>query len=92
MGSIGATLVNSGGAMAKILIGLVRIYRLLLSPLIGMHCRFHPTCSQYMIEAIERHGSIKGTWLGLHRLSRCHPWHKGGIDPVPELKTKNRNG
>ena len=92
MGSIGATLVNSGGAMAKILISLVRGYRLLLSPFIGMHCRFQPTCSQYMIEAIDRHGSVKGTWLGLRRISRCHPWHEGGLDPVPELKTKNRNG
>ena len=92
MGSIGATLVNSGGAMAKILISLVRGYRLLLSPFIGMHCRFQPTCSQYMIEAIERHGSVKGTWLGLRRISRCHPWHEGGLDPVPELKTKKHNG
>ena len=92
MGSIGATLVNSGGAMAKILISLVRGYRLLLSPFIGMHCRFQPTCSQYMIEAIDRHGSVKGTWLGLRRISRCHPWHEGGLDPVPELKTKKHNG
>ena len=92
MGSIGATLVNRGGAMAKILIILVRGYRFLLSPFTGMHCRFHPTCSQYMIDAIERHGAIKGTWLGLRRLSRCHPWHEGGLDPVPELKTKKHNG
>ena len=92
MGSIGATLVNSGGAMAKFLIILVRGYKLLLSPFVGMHCRFQPTCSQYMIEAIESHGAFRGVWLGLRRLSRCHPWHAGGLDPVPELKAKNHNG
>jgi hypothetical protein len=78
--------------MAKILISLVRLYQLTLSPLVGMHCRFQPTCSHYMIEAIQQHGSLKGTWLGLRRLSRCHPFSKGGVDPVPELKTKNHNG
>lgn len=92
MGSTGAALVNSDSAMAKILISLVRAYRLLLSPFVGMHCRFQPTCSQYMIDAIERFGAIRGVWLGLRRLSRCHPWHEGGVDPVPELKTKNHNG
>lgn len=92
MGNIGAALVSSGGTMAKILIGLVKGYRLLLSPFVGMHCRFQPTCSQYMIEAIERHGVLRGVGLGLRRLSRCHPWHEGGFDPVPELKAKNHHG
>ncbi|MFW5451492.1 MAG: membrane protein insertion efficiency factor YidD [Methylophagaceae bacterium] len=79
--------------MAKrILISLVRAYRLLFSPWVGMHCRFQPTCSEYMIESIERFGAIHGTWLGLCRLSHCHPWHEGGLDPVPELKTKKHNG
>jgi putative membrane protein insertion efficiency factor len=78
--------------MAKILISLVRAYQLLLSPLIGMHCRFQPTCSNYMMDAIKRFGAVRGTWLGLRRLSRCHPYAKGGIDPVPELKTKTHNG
>jgi uncharacterized protein len=78
--------------MAKILISLVRAYQLLLSPLIGMHCRFQPTCSNYMMDAIKRFGAVRGTWLGLRRLSRCHPYAKGGIDPVPELKTKIHNG
>lgn len=78
--------------MAKILIGFVRAYQLLLSPLIGMHCRFQPTCSHYMVDAIKRYGAVRGTWLGLRRISRCHPYAKGGLDPVPELKTKNHNG
>mgnify|MGYP000397284694 FL=1 len=78
--------------MAKILIGFVRAYQLLLSPLIGMHCRFQPTCSHYMVDAIKRFGAVRGTWLGLRRISRCHPYAKGGLDPVPELKTKNHNG
>ena len=83
---------SGGNTMAKILIVLIRAYKLLLSPLVGWHCRFQPTCSSYMIEAIERHGSFRGTWLGLKRISHCHPWHAGGNDPVPELKIKKRNG
>jgi len=78
--------------MAKILISLVRAYQLLLSPLLGMNCRFQPTCSHYMMDAITRFGAVRGTWLGLRRLSRCHPFAKGGLDPIPELKTKNHNG
>jgi len=93
MGSIGATLVNRGSAVAKkILMGLVRAYQLLVSPLLGDNCRFQPTCSQYMIGAIDRFGALKGTWLGLRRLSRCHPWHEGGLDPIPELKKHTHNG
>ena len=92
MGSIGATLVNRGGTMANILIAFVRAYRFLLSPFMGMHCRFQPTCSHYMIEAIQTHGSLRGVWLGLRRISCCHPWHAGGVDPVPELKIKKHNG
>lgn len=77
--------------MAKrFLIGLIRAYQSLISPLAGANCRFHPTCSQYMIEAIDRFGSIRGAWLGIRRLSRCHPWHKGGLDPVPELNKEAR--
>lgn len=65
--------------MAKILIGFVRAYQLLLSPLIGMHCRFQPTCSHYMVDAIKRFGAVRGTWLGLRRISRCHPYGKSVV-------------
>jgi len=68
--------------MIAIVLGLLRIYKLCISPLLPSACRFHPTCSEYMKEAIEKHGAIKGVGLGLHRLSRCHPFHQGGFDPV----------
>ena len=68
----------------RAIILLIRIYRLLFSPWIGQHCRFHPTCSAYAIEAIRRHGAVRGSWLAAKRLGRCHPWHEGGVDPVPE--------
>jgi putative membrane protein insertion efficiency factor len=67
----------------RLLIGLIRGYQLLLSPFIGNQCRFTPTCSHYALEAVQRHGAVKGTWLALRRVSRCHPWHPGGHDPVP---------
>ena len=63
-------------------IGILRIYKLLVSPLLPSACRFHPTCSEYMKEAIEKHGVVKGVGRGLRRLSRCHPFHEGGFDPV----------
>ena len=72
--------------MRIILIGFIKLYRLVLSPFIGQHCRFTPTCSEYAQEAINTHGSFKGSWLAIRRLSKCHPWHAGGIDPVPENK------
>lgn len=70
--------------MRKILIALIKVYRFTLSPFIGQHCRFTPTCSQYATEAIEQHGAIKGSWMAAKRLSKCHPFHTGGWDPVPE--------
>jgi uncharacterized protein len=62
---------------------LIRIYQWTLSPLLGPRCRFYPSCSQYALEAIERFGLVKGGWLAVARLARCHPWHAGGFDPVP---------
>jgi putative membrane protein insertion efficiency factor len=69
--------------MKRVLMALVRAYRLLLSPWWGQHCRFTPTCSEYALEAIERHGSLHGSWLAARRIARCHPWQPGGFDPVP---------
>jgi putative membrane protein insertion efficiency factor len=67
----------------RLLIGLIHGYRYVLSPWIGQHCRFYPSCSCYAIEALETHGPAKGSYLTLRRLLRCHPWHPGGADPVP---------
>jgi uncharacterized protein len=69
--------------MGRFLILFLRAYQYLISPLIGPHCRFHPSCSHYALEAIEQHGAARGVLLTLRRLSRCHPWHPGGVDPVP---------
>tara|TARA_X000000368_G_scaffold89176_1_gene68043 strand:- start:480 stop:701 length:222 start_codon:yes stop_codon:yes gene_type:complete len=72
--------------MKKIIIFLIKVYQITLSPLLGSNCRFQPTCSQYMIEAINRHGISKGLNLGLKRISKCHPLGSRGYDPVPEKK------
>lgn len=62
---------------------LVRAYRYVLSPWWGGQCRFVPTCSEYALQALERHGALRGTWLAARRIGRCHPWCEGGFDPVP---------
>lgn len=68
---------------ARLLVFLVRAYQWILSPILPPSCRFEPTCSSYAVEALSRHGAVRGGWLALRRLARCHPWSSGGYDPVP---------
>lgn len=72
----------------KIFIFPVRLYQIFISPLLGSNCRYQPTCSHYMIQAIEEWGPIKGGWLGIKRIGRCHPWGSHGHDPVPKNHRK----
>lgn len=69
--------------MSRILLGLIALYRKLISPLLGPHCRFAPSCSEYAAEAIRTHGALRGSWLAVKRVGRCHPWSAGGVDHVP---------
>lgn len=69
--------------MKWLLIGLLRAYRFAISPLYGQVCRYYPTCSAYALEAVETHGAMRGSWLAMRRLLRCHPWAAGGVDHVP---------
>jgi putative membrane protein insertion efficiency factor len=75
--------------MQRVVVTLLRGYKLLISPLLPSACRFRPTCSEYMLEAVQTHGAPRGVWLGLKRLSRCHPFRKGGYDPVPLNKASS---
>lgn len=70
--------------MRHVFIFLVRAYQIVLSPLLPAACRYHPTCSHYAIEALEKHGARRGGWLAVKRIARCHPFRPGGFDPVPE--------
>jgi hypothetical protein len=85
--------MNAGyrSPLALVLRLLVVLYRLTLSPLLGPRCRFHPSCSAYTLEALDTHGGLKGLWLGLRRIGRCHPWHPGGYDPVPARTEPDRH-
>ena len=74
---------SDGQPVAKVLIALIAGYRYFLSPLLGRSCRFFPSCSEYAAEALRRHGALRGSWLAVRRIARCHPWHPGGYDPVP---------
>lgn len=69
--------------LTRLLVLPIRFYQYFISPLLGSNCRFYPSCSHYTQEAIETHGPGKGLWLGLKRIVKCHPWHPGGVDPVP---------
>ncbi len=77
--------------MKKTLLILIKFYQKAISPMMPPSCRFHPTCSHYGVEAIETHGAIKGSWLTIRRISKCHPFHEGGFDPVPEKKSSQKN-
>jgi len=69
--------------ISRLFIFLLRVYQRCISPLLGPRCRFHPSCSEYAIQALARFGALRGSWLTIRRLSRCHPLHPGGFDPVP---------
>lgn len=69
---------------------IIRLYQLILSPFVGQHCRYHPSCSNYALEAIDEYGSIRGSWMAIKRVCRCHPWHPGGVDPVPKREEKKQ--
>ena len=71
-----------------LLTGLVRSYQLVISPVLAGSCRYHPTCSQYALDAIDTHGPLKGSWLAIRRVARCHPWGSSGFDPVPPGNAK----
>ncbi|MEX1300198.1 MAG: membrane protein insertion efficiency factor YidD [Desulfotignum sp.] len=67
----------------QLLLILIKFYQFFISPLTGQNCRFYPTCSAYAVEAVQKHGSLRGSWLAAKRILRCHPFHAGGFDPVP---------
>ena len=67
------------------LCGLIRFYQWVISPLLGCNCRYLPSCSHYALEAVQRHGALRGAWLAMRRILRCHPWGGQGLDPVPDM-------
>jgi uncharacterized protein len=75
-------------AGVRVLVLLVRGYQVLISPLLPPSCRFYPSCSAYALEAVQVHGALRGSWLAVRRLSRCHPFHAGGLDPVPPARSR----
>jgi putative membrane protein insertion efficiency factor len=77
--------------MRKIVIVLIRVYQTAISPFFPPHCRYTPSCSSYAVEAISRFGIVRGGWMALRRIGRCHPWHEGGFDPVPEQQRCNHD-
>ncbi len=77
--------------LATLARALILVYRYTRSPLLGPRCRFYPSCSAYALEAVDRHGALKGLWLAVRRIGRCHPWHPGGYDPVPARADRCRD-
>lgn len=69
--------------MTRLLLALIKIYQYMISPMIGPSCRFTPTCSEYAVQALKKYGALKGFWLSIKRVGRCHPWNDGGYDPLP---------
>jgi hypothetical protein len=78
--------------IARLLVLLVKFYQTFIGPGLPRACRFHPSCSVYAVEALTRHGAARGGWLTMQRISRCHPFHAGGVDPVPELRARSERG
>lgn len=74
-------------AAARLLALPVHGYRYVVSPLLGSNCRYYPSCSAYALDALAEHGALRGGWLSVRRIARCHPWHEGGYDPVPPAST-----
>ena len=77
--------------VARVLLAVIRFYRAFIGPLLGPHCRFWPSCSAYALQAISQHGPLRGTWLTMKRLGRCHPFHPGGVDPVPSRRVRTHD-
>ena len=75
--------------MRFVFLAFIRVYQLAISPLLPRACRFYPSCSQYAREAIEKHGAVRGVWFTARRISRCHPWHPGGVDLVPDRVSRS---
>ena len=82
------TATSQMSVVARLLAALISGYRVAISPLLGARCRFYPSCSAYALEAIRAHGAGRGSWLAVRRLSRCHPFHPGGVDPVPPARVR----
>ncbi|MFO7858776.1 MAG: membrane protein insertion efficiency factor YidD [Ectothiorhodospiraceae bacterium] len=78
-----------GKAVRRLVVGLLRAYQYAVSPFFGPCCRFHPSCSEYLVGAVTTHGVLRGLVLGCRRVAKCHPWHPGGVDPVPEPNRKD---
>ncbi|MCC7199458.1 MAG: membrane protein insertion efficiency factor YidD [Gammaproteobacteria bacterium] len=83
--------LRTSSALRAVAKAPIQFYRWFISPMLGPNCRFYPTCSAYALEAIERHGAMRGSWLSARRICRCHPWNPGGHDPVPGVEDDARH-